>query len=133
MRRVPLTGPMLMIALAGWPLSGANAEPGSHDIPAPLQKIERSGISPEEIALDQRLTGVFPLCSELRKAGEPTLRKVGPDWVVVIPDPSHDRYVKVAVHLPADGGPPVTAWQGAGLERAIAQACAGTTQNVTDG
>jgi len=101
------------------------AAASENDVVAPEPKVESPCLTDQQAALDARLTGVFPSCSELTSSTAPVARKVGDDWILVIPDVENDRYIKVGVALSADGEPPAITWQGASLGGAISQACSG--------
>jgi len=76
-------------------------------------------------ALDARLTGYSPTCAELRSTGVPSVRKVGDDVIVVVPNPSQNEYHVFAIGYATGhtGGPPEVAWQGAELATQIESAC----------
>jgi len=101
------------------------AAASTDEIVAPTPKVESPCVTEQQASLDARLTGVFPTCSELTASTAPVARKVGDDWILVIPDVENDRYIKVGVELPADGEPPAITWQGGSLDGAIYQACSG--------
>src|SRR6266571_4331259 len=76
-------------------------------------------------ALDSRLMGYAPSCAELRRRGEPTVRQIGDDLVVVVPNPTENEYHVFAIGYATghSNGPPEIAWHGAQLSDAMNQAC----------
>lgn len=92
-------------------------------IPTPAKKRGNPCLSPEQSELITRLSGVSPLCEELKATSVPAGRAVGSDIVWVFPNRQGDYYYILAAHLPEDGSPPVTAWTGASLSVAIEQFC----------
>ena|SRR2546428_640456 len=76
-------------------------------------------------ALDARLMGYRASCAELRQRGVPTVRRIGDDLVLVVPNPTENNYHVFAIGYATGhgNGPPEIAWHGAELSDAINQAC----------
>jgi hypothetical protein len=118
-RFIPIAVVLFSIAI------GYASEP---EIPIPTRLVQSPCITEEQAALDARLTGIRPTCSELTGNNPPVARLVGSDWVLVVPDPEKGQYLVVGIYIP-DSGSPVTMWQGAGLAGAIEQFCAEEVQD----
>jgi hypothetical protein len=76
-------------------------------------------------ALDARLTGYQPSCTDLRQLGVPRVRRVGDDLMIVVPNPTENEFHVFAIGYAtgrAQGTPEIT-WQGGQLSDAIGQAC----------
>ncbi len=106
----------------------AIASASEPELPIPTRLVQSPCITEEQAALDVRLTGIRPTCSELTENNPPVARLVGSDWVLVVPDPKKGQYLMVGIYFP-DSGSPVTMWQGAGLAGAIEQFCAEEVQD----
>jgi hypothetical protein len=103
-----------------------------NEIAIPTPNIRSPCVDERHCALDARLTGVLPTCRELTTTDAPIARRVGSDWILVIPNTEEGRYLKVAIALSAGNEPPEVTWQGNSLEGAISQACVGVEREAGD-
>ena len=99
--------------------------PDAKQAAAPPKDQLEPGRNERLAALDARLTGYQPSCTDLKQPGVPRVRKVGDDLMVVVPNPTENEFHVFAIGY-ATGraqGPPEIAWQGGQLSDAIGQAC----------
>ena len=109
---------LLLLAIAP-----ATASENELVIPEPILKTESPCITDAQRELDARLTGIHPTCAELTAEVEPVARRVGDDWILVIPDVESGTYLKIGIAPATENRSPTIMWQGGSLEGAISHAC----------
>lgn len=118
----------IVSALLLVPIAPAAATENEIVVPEPILKTESPCITEKQRELDARLTGVHPTCSELTTKDAPVARRVGSDWILVIPDTQNGTYLIIGIAPATENESPSITWQGASLDAAIFHACAASGQ-----
>ena len=84
---------------------------------------EQSGcqeIKSSEQTLLNRINRYQVSCRELKNKGVLRVKKIGDDYILVIPNRRKDNYIVVGIN---DKNSPIVTWYGAGLKSAIKEIC----------
>ena len=111
---------MTFLATAAGPPTPPGPTPAA--TPGTAAFVPNPCLTEEDIQLCKRIQGYFPTCAELRNRGVPSVRAVGSDLVMVVPNHQEDRFIVLGVG-PSTSRGPALCWWGAGLADSIKEAC----------